>query len=416
MGNKTKHFFIYSNSGGCPQNQLDGGRIVSYLQNNNYICTKYVNNSDIIIINSCSYNNLKEKQSFDETIKFNNSGQNKKLIILTGCLPKIAPHLLHDLPKNIRVIPGCELNKIEDIIPPVRSNWEQIKINYIPEPLFHYSKIFRRLIYNILSSIRHTLPLKAVCHLDHLLMYDHTPRSFIVEICKGCLGSCTYCVIRCSRGKLKSRPMDEIIEEIKTGIEKDVKEILLTATESAAYGIDIGTNLSSLLKKIIEIITRQHLLLFYANPRWLIKDWGNLKFIFATGKIHFIHLSLNGGSNSVLERMKRGYTLEEFENLINSIKKLSPETILQTQVITGFPGETEDDFRTTLNFFKRNYFHNVQVHAFDSRAGTEAATMPDQISDEVKQIRRRLLYRLTLRRKVTYNIKYIFRGFQPFQY
>jgi tRNA A37 methylthiotransferase MiaB len=416
MGSKPKHFFIFSNSGGCPQNQLDGGRIVRYLQSNNYVSTNNIGDSEIIIINSCSYNNLKEKQSFDETIKAYNSGKNKKLIILTGCLPKIAPHLLNDLPENIRVIPGTELEKIEAIIPPVKSKLEQININYIPEPLFHYSKSFRRYIYNFLSFLRHSLPLKAVYHIDHLFMYDHTSRSFIVEICKGCLGNCAYCVIRHSRGRLKSRPADEIINEIKRGIEKDVKEILLTATESAAYGLDIDTSLSVLLSQIIEVLKDQQLLLFYANPKWLIKDWDNLKSIFATGKIHFIHFSLNGGSNSVLKRMNRGYTLDEFENLLRSIKQLSPETVLQTQVITGFPGETEDDFKTTLNFFERNYFHNVQVHAFDTRRGTEAATMPDQISDDIKQKRRRILYRLTLKRKVLYNMKYIFRGFQPVQY
>lgn len=416
MGCKPKHFFIFSNSGGCPQNQLDGGRIVRYMQSNNYVCTNNICDSEIIIINSCSYNNLKEKQSFDETINAYNSGKNKKLIILTGCLPKIAPHLLKDLPENIRVIPGTELEKFEAIIPPVNSNLEQININYIPEPLFRYSKSIRRYIYNFLSFLRHSLPLKTVYHIDHLFMYDHTSRSFIVEICKGCLGNCAFCVIRHSRGRLKSRPADEIINEIKTGIEKDVKEILLTATESAAYGLDIGTSLSGLLRQIIELLTDQHLLIFYANPRWLIKDWDKLKFIFQTGKIHFIHLSLNGGSNSVLKRMNRGYTLEEFENLIRSIKQSSPETVLQTQVITGFPGETEDDFETTLNFFKRNYFHNVQVHAFDPRRGAEAATMPDQISDDLKQKRRRILYRLTLKRKVLYNLKYILRGFQAVQY
>jgi len=114
-----------------------------------------------------------------------------------------------------------------------------------------------------------------------------------------------------------------------------------------------------------------------------------------------------------LERMNRGYTLEEFENLIKAIKKASPNTVLQTQVITGFPGESENDFETTLNFFKRIYFHNVQVHAFDARKGAEASTMPDQISDDIKQKRRRALYRLTLKRKVLYNMKYILRGFQP---
>ncbi len=416
MSNKKNQFYIYSNSGGCPQNQLDGGRIVRYLLENKYVCTNNLRKSDIVVIDSCAYNNLKEKQSFARTLKFYNSGRNKKLIILTGCLPKIAPHLLNELPEDIRVVPGCELNKIEEIIPPLKSNWEQIHISHIPEPLFHYSKRFRRFLYNILSFIRHNFPLKAVYHLDRLLMYDHTPGSFIVEICKGCLGSCTYCVIRFSRGKLKSRPIDEIVREIRTGIEAGAKEILLTANESAAYGIDIGTNLSTLLINILEILNHQHLLLFYANPKWLIKDWDNLKPIFATGKIHFIHLSLNGGSNDVLKRMNRGYTLEEFENLINSIKKLSPETVLQTQIITGFPGETEADFKTTMSFFRNNYFHNVQVHPFDPRPGTEAAVMPGQVAEKIKQKRRRSLYRLTLVNKISYNMKYILRGFQPFRY
>jgi threonylcarbamoyladenosine tRNA methylthiotransferase CDKAL1 len=413
MISKPKFFFIFSNSGGCPQNQLDGGRLVRYLESNEYVSANHPEDSEIIIINSCSYNNLKEKQSFDETLKAYNSGGKKKLVILTGCLPKIAPQLLSGLPENIKVIAGSEIEKIEAVIPPLKKKWEQIPINYIPESLFQYPKSFRRHLYKFLSFLRHSLPIKAAYHIDQLLMYDHTPRSFIVEICKGCLGNCTYCVIRHARGRLKSRPADEILKEIKNGIENNVKEILLTATESAAYGRDTGSSLSELLNQILQIIKDQHLLIFYANPRWLIKDWDKLNPIFATGKIHFIHLSLNGGSNSVLKGMNRGYTLEEFENLIKAIKQASPYTVLQTQVITGFPGETEDDFKTTLDFFRKNYFHNVQVHAFDARRGAEAATMADQISDDIKLKRRRVLYRLTLKRKVVYNMKYMLRGFRP---
>jgi tRNA A37 methylthiotransferase MiaB len=410
---KPNRFYIYSNSGGCPQNQLDGGRIVSYLQKNGYVCSRKNSDSDVIIINSCSYNNLKESQSFEQTIKSKNISKNRKLVLLTGCLPKIAPHKLRDLPKDIMVIPGCDLDRIEEIIPPVYVNWKQIHINYIPEPLFRYSKRFRRSLFRILSLLRHNLPLRVVHHFDHLLMYDHTPKSFIVEISKGCLGNCTYCVIRCSRGRLKSRPIHEIIDEIKNGIKNDINEILLTATETAAYGLDIGTDFSSLLEEILKIITNQHILIFYANPKWLIGEWNNLESVFASGKIHFIHLSLNGGSNNVLKKMNRGYTLEEFENLINDIKKSSPSTVLQTQVITGFPGETEADFKTTLDFFRRTYFHNVQVHTFDPRNGTEAASMPEQIPDDIKQKRRSSLYRLTIKRKVVYNLKYMISGFKP---
>jgi len=410
MKNRPDYFYIFSNSGGCPQNQLDGGKIITYLKNNGYECKKNPARCNILIINSCSYNNLKEEQSFRETLKLSNSSGGKKQIILTGCLPKIAPKLLTDLPDNIKIIPGSELEKIEEIFPPRISGWKQVRINYIPEPLFSYSKKFRRFLYVVLSSLRYKLNARNAYYLDYLFMYDHSPGSFIVEISRGCLGNCTYCVIRRSRGVLKSRPADEIINEIRNGIENGVKEIMLTATETAAYGIDTGTSFAELLNSILKLLTNQRLIIFYANPRWLINDWKNLIPAFASGKIHFIHLSLNGGSDNVLKGMRRGYTLKEFENLILSIKKLSPRTILQTQVITGFPGETEEDFNTTVNFFRSIYFHNVQVHAFDPREGSEAGSMTDQVPESIKQRRRRNLYRITLASKLKHNIRYILSG------
>ena len=401
---RPDHFYIFSNSGGCPQNQLDGGRIVSYLAQNGYTYSRKAGNCGIIIINSCAYNSLKENQSFQKTIEYDEPG---RTILLTGCMPKIAPDITSGLPKRVKVIAGCEPEKIEDIFPPKKSSWNEIKINHIPEILFRYVKKFRRILFLLISLIRKNLPLRVVHHLDRLLMYEHTPGSFIVEISKGCAGNCAYCAIRLSRGKLKSKPAREILEEIHSGIKKGVREIMLTATETSAYGLDIGSSLASLLKSIVKLLTNQKLIIFYANPRWLISDWQNLKPVFESGKIHFIHLSLNGGSNNVLKGMKRGYTLEEFEDLINSIKELSPRTILQTQVITGFPGETEEDFKITTDFFKRIYFHNVQVHAFDPRPGTEAFKMSGRIAAKVAQKRRRRLYLLTLRRKIIYDLKYL---------
>ena len=110
--------------------------------------------------------------------------------------------------------------------------------------------------------------------------------------------------------------------------------------------------------------------------------------------------------------MRRGYTIAEFETLVSAIKRVSPSTVLQTQIITGFPGESEADFRETIRFLKRNYFHNVQVHAFDPRPGTEATRMTEQVPPGVRRGRRRRLYALTLSAKLRYDLHYAARGFR----
>jgi MiaB/RimO family radical SAM methylthiotransferase len=238
-------------------------------------------------------------------------------------------------------------------------------------------------------------------------MYDHSDKSYLVRIGEGCLGHCTYCAIRFSRGTLQSKNIKSVVEEIQNGINKGFDEILLTATELAAYGRDQGIDLATLLTEIFRIAGDFDVLLFYANPRWLIDIWDRLVPIFASGRIHFLHLSLNGGSDNVLHRMARGYTLREFETLINAIRKVSPNTVLQTQVIVGFPGETESDFNETRSFFKRNYLHNVQVHAYDARPGTQAAALPDQIPFAIRQKRRNILYAQTLLSKLHFNLLYL---------
>jgi threonylcarbamoyladenosine tRNA methylthiotransferase CDKAL1 len=243
-------------------------------------------------------------------------------------------------------------------------------------------------------------------------MYDHSPETFLIRAARGCLGNCAYCAIRFSRGTLRSKPLNEVLEEVRKAVALDVPEILLSATDLAAYGRDLGTDLAGLLHEVLAVARKQYLLLFYANPRWLIDRWKSLEEIFATQRIHFLHMSLNGGSDHVLKAMRRGYTIGEFETLVRAIKRVSPLTVLQTQIVTGFPGESEGDFQETVRFFKRNYFHNVQIQAFDARPGTEAAEMTEQVPLAVRRRRRRHLYALSLSAKVRYDLLYAARGFR----
>ncbi|MCC6398524.1 MAG: radical SAM protein, partial [Bacteroidetes bacterium] len=354
-------FTIYANSGGCPQNQLDGAHLYNYLTYNGYRYTESVEKADVIIINSCAYRVEKEQQSLEAYHALAGRARKNAKIIFSGCLPKIAPSRLADLAPGVSVIPGTDLSAIEALIPPAQSTWTDSAPNSVPGPMLTYVKPFRRMLSSCLNFCRSGLPYSAARHFDRLLMYDHSSDTFIVRVARGCLGQCTYCAIRFSRGKLKSKALAEILSEVHNAVNMRVNEVLLTATDLAAYGRDIGIDLSVLLRGVLNAAPNVHLLLFYANPRWMIDIWGTLEDVFKSQRIHFIHLALNGGSDHVLEGMRRGYTLGEFETLVRSIKRISPLTILQTQVITGFPGETEADFEETMAFFRHNYFHNVQV-------------------------------------------------------
>lgn len=411
MSLKKGTYFVFANSGGCPQNQLDASRLFAYLDGNGYAHTESPYEADLIFINGCSYRSEKENESINAISSLEAEAKPGAKIFITGCLPKIAPERVAALGKKHAVIPGVDLQRIEEWIPPTKVSWEACTVNRIPGDLFNYQKPFRRFLAKSLGFFRARLSRPLRNRFDTLFMYDHSDQSFIVRIAEGCLGNCSYCAIRFSRGTLRSKEPASVLKEVRSGVEKGFNEILLTATDLAVYGRDRGTDLAALLSEILALPGDFDLFLFYANPRWLIDSWERLEPIFASGRIHFLHLSLNGGSDAVLHRMARGYTLLEFEMLISAIRRVSPRTVLQTQVIVGFPGETENDFLVTKSFFRRTYIHNVQVHTYDARPGTAAAKMEDQVPPEVRQKRRRMLYCQTLCAKVCFNLMFILNRF-----
>lgn len=348
MKDQSKTFSIYANSGGCPQNQLDGAHLYNYLVENGYSYVKSLEKADLIVINSCAYKSEKEDQSLAAYRSIAKKEKREARIVFSGCLPKIAPDRLQDVDSNTIVIPGTELKTIEAVVFPERVSWDGISTNVIPAPVLTYVNPFRKYLSSGLNACRKVLPYNAARHFDRLFMYDHSKDTYVIRVAQGCLGSCTYCAIRFSRGKLKSRPLPDVLQDVQRAVSLDVDEILLSATDLAAFGRDSGIDLSVLLQEILKIAEKQYLLLFYANPRWMIDIWEKLEGIFATLRIHFIHLSLNGGSDHVLQKMGRGYSLHDFEVLVHSIKRVSPVTVIQTQIITGFPGETEQDFDQTV--------------------------------------------------------------------
>ncbi len=263
-------------------------------------------------------------------------------------------------------------------------------------------------------SIDKTLSGSTVIDINHTDEYEnmkleelpeHT-RAYI-KIQDGCNQFCTYCVIPYARGRVRSRDVEDILDEVRTLAEKGCKEIVLTGIHVGSYGVDKGgTTLVDLVEAIDKIDGIERIRLSSVEPR--LMDEANVKRLAGVKKLcpHF-HLSLQSGCNSVLKRMNRHYTAEEFRGSVELLRKYFDRPALTTDVIVGFPGETEEEFEECRKFAEDIAFYEMHVFKYSPRRGTVAAGMPDQLTDREKSERSDVLLDLTKRDSIEYRKSFI---------
>ncbi len=213
-----------------------------------------------------------------------------------------------------------------------------------------------------------------------------------IKIQDGCSQYCSYCIIPYVRGPIRSRKHDDIVEEIKKVATNGYKEIVLNGIHISSYGKDIQENdaLIRLIEAINEIEGIERIRLGSLEPKLITEDF--IKRYAKLDKVcdHF-HLSLQSGSDTVLMRMNRKYTTEEYRNNVKIIRKYMPEAGITTDIIVGFPGETEHEFKETLEFVKDIMFSRIHVFKYSVREGTKAAEMTEQVNDSIKTERSKIL-------------------------
>ena len=225
----------------------------------------------------------------------------------------------------------------------------------------------------------------------------HFPRpgrgvTVIVPIAQGCLGSCSYCITRLARGSLDSYPPESVVASVRKAVEEGSKEILLTAQDTGCYGFDIGTDPSCLLGMVVEVPGDFRVRVGMMNPDSLREVLGPLIQTYHDPKIYkFLHLPVQTGSDRLLESMGRGYTVEEFERQVARFRREHPRLTLSSDVITGFPGEREEDHQATVELVRRLRPNVLNVTRFSSRPGTEAAMMTGQVVSRTAKERSREL-------------------------
>jgi len=328
---------IFIKTFGCTLNQRDGEDIVKGL-----VLSDTEKNADIIIINTCGVKEQTEIKIY-KYITDNILPLKKKEIIVTGCLIDINSEKLKML------LPFAKFYKISQ------------KAKLIKELDKHRQK---------------TIEKKQITKA--------------IIIANGCLGNCSYCAVKFARGKLDSKPITEIVAEIKRATILGTKEILLTAQDTACYGFDLNTNIIMLLKEIIKIPGDFKIRLGMGNPQHLKKIKKELSEVLKNEKIYkFLHVPVQSGNDSVLKKMNRYYSRKEYLELISYLKKNIKDLTLATDVIVGFPTETEKEFKDTLSLIKKCNFDVVNISRFGQRKNVEANKYLD-LSGTIKKERSRI--------------------------
>jgi MiaB-like tRNA modifying enzyme len=213
----------------------------------------------------------------------------------------------------------------------------------------------------------------------------------IVQIAQGCLGRCTYCITRRARGPLKSFPAEEIREKVQAFIDAGAYEIQLTAQDVSAYGRDSGIDLPTLLSTISDLRGNYRIRIGMMNPATVLPVLDDLVDAYTSDRIfRFVHLPVQSGSDRILEQMGRGYTVQEFEEIVSTFRSRYPDISIATDFIVGFPGETEDDFSLSLALIGRTKPAKVNVTRYSKRPFTGPFATKD-FPDSVKKDRSRLL-------------------------
>ena len=358
---------------GCKVNIYESEYVISLLKNHNYEIVDFDDIADIYIINTCSVTNESDKKS-RKIINQAKRRNKDAIIVVMGCYSQI------------------KANEIDaDIV--IGNRDKSLILDIISEYLTNHNKIKR--IYDLSNQQFEDMT---------ITNFENHTRAF-VKIQDGCNAYCSYCIIPYTRGGLRSKKMDLVLKEVESLVKQGYKEIVLTGIHTGRYGIDINTNLETLLDNLVKIkglyrIRLSSIEINEITPH--IIELINNNNIMAK----HLHVPLQSGSEKILKSMNRKYNKEEFINKIKNLKNIK-DISLTTDLIVGFPGEGEEEFQETLDTLKEIEFTKIHTFPYSKREGTPASTMNNQVDNVVKKNRVREVIALSNNLENKYYNKYI---------
>ena len=372
----VKDMKVKSISLGCKVNTYESEFILSTFKNKGYEIVDNDEKADIYIINTCSVTNTsdaKSRKMINHVIRENE----KAIVVVMGCM--IEANHDYDNPGVSIIIGNKDKNKVLDLVEEYLEKKEKIK----------------RLYQDFDSNFEDMF----------ITNMEGRTRAF-VKIQDGCENFCSYCIIPYTRGKCRSKEKDKVLEEINTLVANGYKEVVLTGIHTGHYGENNKTSFPELLKEIVKIKNLERLRISSIEITELNDDF--LEVLKNNSVIvSHLHIPLQSGSDKILKLMNRKYDKEYYRNKIKKIKEIRPDISITTDIIVGFPSESEDDFQETLAFSKEIGFSKIHVFPYSRRKGTKADVMSNQIDESVKKDRVKRLTELSNELERIYLDKFI---------
>lgn len=364
---------------GCQMNKADSERMAGVLSALGYRMTEECDSADLVLFNTCSIRDNAEQKVYSYLgTQARRKHKNPNItLVLAGCVAQQeGEKLLRRVPELDLVMGPQHVNRLGELLERVYEG-EQVVAT---EPI------------EILEDI--TKPRR-----------DSTVTAW-VNVIYGCNEGCTYCIVPSVRGVEQSRTLEAIRKEVEELGAQGFKEITLLGQNIDAYGRDIGTNLSTLLRHIHDVQGIERIRFATSHPRYftdeLIETCAELPKVCE----HF-HIPFQSGDNEVLRRMARGYTHEKYRDVIARVRNVMPDASVSADLIVAFPGETEEQFLNTMTLVEDLTFDMVNTAAYSPRPGTPAAKWPNQLSDEVKQDRLQRINRLVTDQALARSQRYL---------
>ena len=354
--------------------------------NNKYEIVDFEEEADIYIINTCTVTNMSDRKSRQMIRRAKQKNPNS-ILAVTGCYAQVAAEELEKI-KDIDLIVGNTekkdiLNIIENYMKE-KSAGTNNKINL--------TDINKQKEFADFGTTTYTEKVRAV-----------------IKVQDGCNNFCSYCIIPYAKGRVRSRRPENIIEEINQIAKNGIQEVVITGIHVASYGIDFedkNIRLIDLLEEINKIEGIKRIRLGSLEPNLITDEF--VERLKKVNKIcHHFHLSLQSGCTETLKRMNRKYTAEDFEKVVKRLRKAFEDVALTTDIIVGFPGETEEEFKITYEYLKKINFYKMHVFKYSQRKGTRAAVMPNQIDGNIKEERSHKLIELSEKNEKDFLKKYI---------
>ncbi|SFP20569.1 tRNA (N(6)-L-threonylcarbamoyladenosine(37)-C(2))-methylthiotransferase MtaB [Salibacterium halotolerans] len=353
---------------GCKVNHYETEAIWQLFKNAGYEKEEFEKSADVYVINTCTVTNTGDKKS-RQVIRRAVRKNPEAVVCVTGCYAQTSPAEIMDIPGVDVVVGTQDRSKMIGYI-------EQFKKER--QPINGVGNIMKTRVYE---------------ELDVPEFTDRTRASLKIQ--EGCNNFCTFCIIPWARGLLRSRKPEDVLHQAHQLIEAGYKEIVLTGIHTAGYGEDMKDyNFAALLKELEKVEGLKRLRISSIEASQITDEV--IDVIDRSRKIvNHLHVPLQSGSNTVLKRMRRKYTTQYYAEQLEKLKQALPGLAVTTDVIVGFPGETEEEFRETYQFIRDNKFSELHVFPFSKRSGTPASKMDGQVDSEVKQHRVQQLIELS---------------------